>query len=194
MEKALSWKSTNANHPSITTLFCTDSKSFCEALISPNPRTSSIHNSINSILSFIFIEWISGHSAIPDNELADKATTNATNTLLPVSFSSSIKVINETIYDDPPKHECIALIYQHQKASCDSKQSRTKKMTNQLLVYDPATTLLSINIFTVSIHLKIQYVEDATSMNNEQNLNLWLCKCPAVDVIRQLVFGKHKES
>ena len=34
MESALSWAATNANHPSNSILFCTDSKSLCEALIS----------------------------------------------------------------------------------------------------------------------------------------------------------------
>ena len=38
MGSALSWTSTNANHPLISILFCTDSKSLCQALISSNPQ------------------------------------------------------------------------------------------------------------------------------------------------------------
>ena len=57
MESALSWTLTNVNHHSIIVLFCTDSKSLSEALISSHPRTFSIHNSINSISSSIFIQW-----------------------------------------------------------------------------------------------------------------------------------------
>ena len=60
MESALTWTLTNANHHSLTVLFCTDNKSLCEALISSHPRTFSIHNSISSISSSIFIQWIPG--------------------------------------------------------------------------------------------------------------------------------------
>ena len=65
------------------------------------------------------------------NDLADKAakeaTTIATNTILPVYFSSSIQAINDTIRDNPPAHERVALIYKHQKASRDAKQIKNKK-------------------------------------------------------------------
>ena len=67
--------STNANHPSISILFCTDSKSLCEAF----------------------------------------------------HFSRSIQVINDTIRDNPPAHERVALIYEHQKASRDAKQIKNRK-------------------------------------------------------------------
>ena len=56
MESALSWTRTNANHHSFTILFCTDSKSLCEALISSHPRTFSIRNAFSSISSSIFIQ------------------------------------------------------------------------------------------------------------------------------------------
>ena len=131
MESALSWTSTNTNHPSISILFCTDSRSLCQAIISSNPQTFSIHNSINSILSQIFIQLIPSYSAIPGNDLTDKAakeaTTIITDTILPVSFSSSIQVINETICNALPSHQCVALIYRHQKASLDAKQISNRK-------------------------------------------------------------------
>ena len=54
----------------------------------------SIHDSNNSISSYIYIQWIPGHQDIPRNELADRAakeaTIIATKTILPVSLSSSL--------------------------------------------------------------------------------------------------------
>ena len=47
--------------------------------------------------------------------------------MLPISFPSSMQVINETNCDDLPTHERVALIYQHQKASCDAKQINNRK-------------------------------------------------------------------
>ena len=129
MESTLLWTSTNTNHLSISILFCTDSKSLCQALISSNPRTFSIHSSINSISSSIFIQWIPDHSVPCQVKIraAKEATTIASDTVHPVSFSSSIQVINATICDALLSHELVALIYQHQKASKNAKQISDRK-------------------------------------------------------------------
>ena len=136
-KKQLIWNQHDPGHPPTSTIlqssysFLIDNKSLCEALILSNPQTSSIHNSINSISSFIFIQWNPGHSAISGNVLPNKAAieaiTIATDTILPVPFSSSIEVINETIHGDLPKHKRVELIWQHRKASHDAKQINNRK-------------------------------------------------------------------
>ena len=131
IESALTCTLTNASYPSISILFCIDRKSLCEALISSHPRTFSIHNSINSISSSIFIQWIPGHSVVPGNDIASKAakegTTIATDTILPISLSSSIQVINEMICDASPTHERVASVYQHRRVFGDAKQISNRK-------------------------------------------------------------------
>ena len=131
MESALSWTLTNTNHCLVIVHFCTGSKSFCETLISSHLRAFSIHNSINSKSSSIFIQWIPGYSGIPGNDLANKAakeaTTIATDTILPISLSSSIQVINETIRDSPLKHEWVASVYKHWRVAPEAVQINNGK-------------------------------------------------------------------
>ena len=130
-ESALTWTSTNVNNPSITTLFCKDSKSLFKAVISSNHHTSSIHNSINSISFSTFIQWILDCSLVPVNKLNDKApkkvSTIVTNTIHSLFFSSSIQLINQMIRDDPPTQEQVVQIYEHQKASWKPKQMKNRK-------------------------------------------------------------------
>ena len=194
MESTLLWTSTNTNYCSISLLFCADSKSLYEALISSNPWTSSIHNSINLILSSIFIQWIPGHSAIPGNYLANKAakevTNIAINAILPIFFSSFNQVINETICDDPPTHECATLMYQHHKASCDVKQIKNRK--NYVLF----ACLQSVHHPSLQKYLhRLDPSQDSICAKchlDEQDLRRWLCDCSAFMTIRQVVFGKQK--
>ena len=131
MESALSWTFTNANHQSIILLICIDSESLCEAFISSHSWTFSVHNSIISISSSIFIQWILVYYAIPGNDIANKAakktTSIATNRILPTSLSSSIQVINDTISDTPPTHERVDSIYQRLRVSRDVKHINNRK-------------------------------------------------------------------
>ena len=196
MESALFWTLTNTNHHSITILFCTDSKSLCEALISFHPWTFSIHNSINSILSSIVIQWIPGHSNIPVNNLVDKAakeaTTIATDTILPISLSSSVQVINETICDTPSIHERAASVYKHRRVSQDAKQISNRK--DDILI----ARLRSGHHPSLKQYLhQLDPSWDPTCPNccqEEQDILHWFCDCPALITMRQRVLGCHQGS
>ena len=73
MKLSLTWTSTTAKHPSFTIFNCRDSTFICKTLFSSNSRMTSIHESINSIFSSIYIQRIPGHSDIPRHSLDNKA-------------------------------------------------------------------------------------------------------------------------
>ena len=154
----------------------------CETVISSHLRTFSIHNSINSISSSILILWIPVHSSIPGNDLADKAakeaTTIATDTILPISLSSSIQVINEAIRDAPPIREPVAAVYKHQRVSRDVKQINNRK--DDVLI----AQLRSGNHPSLKQYLhRLDPSQDPTCSNccqEEQDLVHWLRDCPVL--------------
>ena len=139
---------------------------------------------------------MNGHPAIPGNDVADKApkeaTTIATDTILPVSFSSSIQVINETICDAQPTYEHFAVISQHRRVSCDAKQISNRK--DDIL----------ISLLRSSRHPSLrQYLngldpsQDPIWVNcclKVQDILHWLCECPATMTIRQRVFENYQGS
>ena len=196
MESSLSWTLTNVNHHSFTVLFCMDSKSLCEALISTHPRTFSIHNSISSISSSIFIQWIPGHSSIPSNDLADKAAKEATlittDATFPIPLSSSIHIINETIRDAPPTHERVAAVYKLRRISRDVKQITNRK-DDVLIARQRSGHHPSLKQY---LHL-LDPSQDPICPNchqEEQDLVQWLRNCLALLSVRQQLFGCHQGS
>ena len=76
-KSALIWKSTNANYLTSIILIFKCGKSLCKAFLLSIPRISSNHETINSIISSIFTQCISGHSDIPGNESTNRAAKEA---------------------------------------------------------------------------------------------------------------------
>ena len=76
-----------------------------------------------------------------------------------------MQVIDGTIRDNPPTHERVSQVYQHQKASRDSKQIKNRKDDVLLVNYSLVTIHLFIIIFIHLTQPKIQSVHPAASMN-----------------------------
>ena len=133
---------------------------------------------------------------IPDKDLADKAdkeaTTIATNTILSISMSSSIQVINDTVCDAPQTHERVAAVYHHQRVSRDTKQVNNRK--DDVLL----TRLRSGHQPSLKQYLRrLDSSQDPICPNcylEEKDLHHWLCECPASITMRLRVFGFHQGS
>ena len=159
-------------------------------------RTFSIRNSISSISSSVFIQWIPGHSSIPDNDLADKAAKDATHITadapLPISLSSSIQIINEAVCDAPPTHERVAAVYELRSFHRDVKQITNRR--DDVFI----ARLRSGHHPSLKQYLhRLDPSPDPICPNcqeEEQDLVHWLRDCPALSSVRQRVFGCHQGS
>ena len=109
-------------------------------------------------------------------------------TYFPVSSSSSVQFINETIRDALATHERVALVYQHRRVSRDTKQINSRK-DDVLLSFLRSGHHPSLRQYLN----RLDPSQDSICPNcrlEVQDLLHWLCECPALMTIRQRVFGK----
>ena len=144
----------------------------------------------------IFIQWIPDHSAIPGNDLANKAaneaTTISTDTILSISLSCSFQVINETIRDTPTTHERVASVCKHRRVPRDAKQINNRK-DDVLIAHLRSGQHPSLKQYLN----RLDSSQDPTCPNccqEEQDVFHWLRDGPALITVRQRVFGCHQGS
>ena len=132
----------------------------------------------------------------PFNDLADKAAKEATHIIadapIPISLSSSIQIINETVRDAPPTHERVAAVYKLRSFHRDVKQITNRR--DDVLI----ARLRSGHHPSLKQYLhRLDPSQDPICPNcqeEEQDLVHWLRDCPALSSVRQRVFGCHQGS
>ena len=121
-----------------------------------------------------------------------ETTLITTDAPLPISLSSSIQIINETIRDVPPTHERVAAVYKLRSVPRDVKQITNRR--DDVLI----ARLRSCHHPSLKQYLhRLNLSQDPICPNcheEEQYLVHWLCDCPALLSVRQQVFGCHQGS
>ena len=170
-------------------------RQLCEALTLYNPRSTSIHQCISSILSSIFIKWVPGNSNIPGDGLADRAVKEAT-TVDTIHSTPHIlcdfQVINNLFHDDPPSHACTNEIYQHHKTVTDQQQVQNHR--DDVLIaqlHSGHHLLLKAHQHRTDPEIDLMC---PSCKQAECTLQHWLIECPAGDAIWQHVFGNRQGS
>ena len=190
--RALHWAAANSR-PGMTILLCTDSKSLCDAIQGRNIKVDNIRTLLQSIPAQVIIQWIPGHSNIPGNELADAAAKEATTVpptdALPISLSSAIKVISDIITDPEPTHERTRSVYEKHRASTDADQIDLRA-DEVLLARFRARHHQSLRAYLHRLDPDINPLCPSCHQR-EHTLLHWLVSCPALDHIRQQMFGCH---
>ena len=201
MEPALQWISTNTVHISQTQFILPSPSALATNLYVRHSLhatfTTSICQSISSISSTVFIQWVPGHSNFPGNDLIDRAAKEAitikSDTLHPIPISSAFKVINKLFSDDPLSHVWTSKIYQHCKTLIDLLQQLQSWRDDVLIARLHSGHHLSLKAH----HHQIDSEIDPTCPSCQQadhTLQQWLMECPAGGAIRQWVFGNHQRS
>ena len=159
---------------------------------------SAIHETINSLSSFVCIQWIPDHSNIPSNRLVDRAakepTTIATNTMFLVFLSSSFRLLKKRFVTVHKITNGFLKYINNERLSVICNKSWITTITCCSQGYDQAIIHLCTNIFIITnlILLKIHSVHcdsrrtrlDALAM---QLSSWWYHKTTSVWVLQRVL-------
>ena len=128
--------------------------------LSSNVRVDDIRLLLLAIPAAVIIQWIPGHSNISGNELADRAAKQATELPstadLPITLSSAVKVVRDSIHNAAITHDRTKEIYSHYRPSIDAEQ--ISKRADEILLARLRAGLQASSLFTSGLHFKLIYI------------------------------------
>jgi ribonuclease HI len=126
---AINWMIENSR--STDAVICTDSQALVRALENNTPDTREIREILSGLKGKVVIQWVPAHCNVPGNELADLSAKEIARTGepadTPVSYNTSIAIINREIKDPPAKHHIVSKTYEHISQKVDAKIKTRKE-------------------------------------------------------------------
>ena len=185
--------STKDYNPTIskTVLICSDRKSLCEALLDRNASADCIRMLLHTIQTHIITQWITGHSNIPGNDLADRVAKQATelphSADLPITFSSALNVIKKVIRDPAIAQDRMRESYANYSLLIDNAQITTRE-DKVLIERLPSGHHPALQAYLHQLDPDTDPV-CPTCKDRNHTLNHWLITCLADDPLQQKVLG-----
>ena len=188
LEMALDWIQKNLKDAETAAIY-TDSQSICTALLSQTPYLDELRVRINATMALIAVQWIPGHSKIPGNELADttaKLATARPGTSRRIAYGSICSHIKVLTKDKPHNHERTLLVY---SALSQDREKRVKTRSDQsLLARLRSGHFLGLRAYKHRIDPTSSPICNLCE-EEEQDLEHWLLRCPALAAQRRNLFG-----
>ncbi|KAL5263836.1 hypothetical protein ACHWQZ_G005044 [Mnemiopsis leidyi] len=123
MNLALDW--TLEHNRSSDTIICSDSLSLITSIENRQSNLREIIDKLQQLKGRTIIQWVSSHSNIPGNELADKYAKEIAQDgeppVTPLSYNAARALIKGEIRDQAPSHPTISKTYEHLSFKEDRK-------------------------------------------------------------------------
>ena len=153
------------------------------------PDTGQLREKLGELKGRVTIQWVPAHCNVPGNELADQSAKEIAQlgepTEAPISYKTSLAIINRKIKDPPPQHPLISVTYKHLSQKTDSKIKTRKEAA--LLAQLRSGHCLHLAAYKHRINEEKPEICPRCNLEPE-TVKHWL-ECPATCMKRQAVFG-----
>lgn len=188
---AINWILTNSNRYQKIAI-CSDSQSLLQALQQETCDVGELIRKLHSLTCVTTIIWVPAHCDIPGNEIADReaksACTMEETEPLPISYNSAKSLIKRCTQDAPPTHTRIRETYQSISQDKDAKSCHSRA-EGALLAQLRTGHCLKLASYRHRLDEEQSPLCPRCDEEQEETLEHWLTKCPALNAERQATFG-----